>query len=211
MIRVTEPAGRVGDPALAERLHELEDRGGIETVRLSRTDMSRRRQQVRSDRGTEIALMLDRDAALEGGEVLVLDAERAVVLVLEEPQWLVLRAPDAPRALELGYFAGNMHWKVRFSGEQLWVSLEGPRERYLERLQALLAAGVVVEPAAGPPVDARAPQGGHHGDGHSPARGNDGHAHGHGGRHGHGHGHEHEHEHGHEHGHSHAGGRNGCA
>lgn len=147
-LRVTQLVGRASDPALAERLHELEHLDRVETVRLGGPDMARRRQQVRSDRGTELALMLDRDSAgLEHGAVLWLDATRAVVVALDRPQWLVLEAPNAARALELGYFAGNMHWKVRFDGDRLGISLEGPRADYLQRIAHLIdGAAIVVHP-----------------------------------------------------------------
>ena len=145
MLRLTAILGRASDPALAERLHRLEHQGRVETVLLSRSDMSRRRQQVRTDQGTEIALMLDRDAVLDNGAVLLLDESRAVVVVLAEQPWLVLQAPDAAQALELGYFAGNMHWKVRFDGGRLCIALEGEREDYLQRLAHLLGPGRVQE------------------------------------------------------------------
>ncbi|ARU03581.1 Urease accessory protein ureE 1 [Comamonas serinivorans] len=149
MLRVTHLVGQASDPGLAERLHELDHRGRLETVRLSRSDMARRRQQVRGDQGTELALLLDRDAALDNGAVLLLDADRAVVVALDEPPCLVLRAADAAQALELGYFAGNMHWKVRFDGARLCIALEGPRADYLARLAHLLqGGGIVAEPEA---------------------------------------------------------------
>ena len=44
-------------------------------------------------------------------------------------------------ALELGYFAGNLHWRVRFEGERLLVALEGPEEDYLSRLKPFLDVG----------------------------------------------------------------------
>jgi urease accessory protein len=152
MLRVTNLAGQAGDPALADRLHELEHQGRVETVRLSRADMARRRQSVRSDRGTELALLLDRDAALANGSVLLLEPGRAVVVALDEPEWLVLHAADAAHALALGYFAGNMHWKVRFDGERLCIALEGPRDDYLARMSHLLQGGGIVAEPAGVPM-----------------------------------------------------------
>lgn len=149
MLRITTLAGQATDPHIAERLHELEHRGQVETVVLSRGDMSRRRQQISSDRGTQMALMLDRDAVLGSGSVLVLEATRAIVVLLDEPQYLVLRTDSPARALELGYFAGNMHWKVKFEGAALFISLEGLRSDYLARLNHLLEAGDVhVDPEA---------------------------------------------------------------
>jgi urease accessory protein len=63
---------------------------------------------------------------------------------MQELQWLTLQARDAAAALELGYFAGNMHWKVEFDGERLRIALQGPVETYLERLAHLLEDGRAV-------------------------------------------------------------------
>ena len=154
MLRVTTILGCAADAALADRLHDIEHRGGLETVRLSRSDMARRRQQLRTDRGSVVALMLDRDATLQNGSVLWLDDDRAVLVLLDEPHWLVLQACNAADALELGYFAGNMHWKVRFDGERLCIALDGPREAYLQRLAHLIQRGCVqVCDEAGPSAD----------------------------------------------------------
>ncbi|MGH6645527.1 urease accessory protein UreE [Aquabacterium sp.] len=158
MLRVTQLVGQACEPAMADRLHDLEHHGVVETVHISRGDMSRRRQQVTSDRGTELALLLDRDAVLQNGSVLWLEAGRAVVVALDAPQWLVLRTGHAARALELGYFAGNMHWKVRFEGEALCIAMEGPRSGYLDRMAHLLHQGdVIVDPAP----DHETPEHGH--------------------------------------------------
>ncbi len=143
MLRLTSIVGSASEPAIAERLHELSHRGIVEYVTLSRADTARRRLHVFTDRGTEAAIMLDRSERLANGAVLRLDDEGAVVVRLEEPQWLALEPRDAAAALELGYFCGNMHWKVRFAGSMLHVSLEGPPEDYLHRIAHLAGDGRV--------------------------------------------------------------------
>lgn len=164
MLRVTTILGCAADAALADRLHDIEHRGGLETVRLTRSDMARRRQQLRTDRGSTVALILDRDATLQNGSVLWLDDERAVVVLLDEPHWLVLQARTAADALELGYFAGNMHWKVKFDGERLCIALDGPRDTYLQRLAHLIQRGCVTVPdEAGPGAGSEPPPPAAHG------------------------------------------------
>ena len=54
---------------------------------------------------------------------------------LAEDQWLTLKPRDVSTAIELGYFAGNMHWRVKFDNETLKIALESPEEIYLERLK----------------------------------------------------------------------------
>jgi urease accessory protein len=46
-------------------------------------------------------------------------------------------------AIELGYHAGNLHWRVRFQGEVLFVALEGRPEDYTSRLGEMIAANRV--------------------------------------------------------------------
>lgn len=144
MLRLTAILGSASDPHIAERLHELAHGGGVvETVTLKRADTARRRLHVFTDRGTEAAIVLERSERLANGSVLRLDETGAVVVRLEEPEWLALEPRDAAAALELGYFCGNMHWKVRFAGTLLHVSLEGPVDDYLTRIAHLTGDGRV--------------------------------------------------------------------
>ena len=86
-------------------------------------------------------IILGRDQRLAHGAVLLLEPERAVIVRLSEPVWLCVQARDVPAAIELGYLAGNMHWKVRFEGETLSILLEGDGSQYRARLAELLDSG----------------------------------------------------------------------
>lgn len=143
MIRVERILGFAADPAVAERLHALGHAGRIETLVLERKDTLRHRLRARTDRGTELAIALARDQRLADGAVLVLDEARAVVVRMADEPWLRLRPRDAAAALELGYHAGNLHWRVRFEGAVLAVALEGPEAAYLDRVAPALADGRV--------------------------------------------------------------------
>ena len=145
MLKLTRVLGNAADAQLGHRLHHLaHDHGAVEYVTLNPEDTSRRRMRLFTDRGTEVGLMLSRDEALVDGAVLLLEHDRAVVVRLSTPRWLGLIARDAAAALELGYFAGNMHWKVRFAGTVLWIQLEGDPAAYQARLAPLLADGRAV-------------------------------------------------------------------
>ena len=142
-VRVTEILGFASDPALAERLHLMSHAGRVEHLTLAQEDVHRRRLRASTDRGTECLIALPRDQALGDGAVLMLEEARAVVVRLAEERWLALAPRDSAAALELGYFAGNLHWRVRFEGKRLLVALEGPEEDYLDRLQPFLEDGRV--------------------------------------------------------------------
>ncbi len=131
-------AGRASDSAISEKLHTLSHKQAIEYVLITAEDTLRRRLRVRSDQGTECLVALPRDQQLFDGAVMLLEAERAIVIRMAEQRWLSLMPSDMPSAVELGYFAGNLHWRVRFDGPVLKVALEGPEKDYLARLQSFL-------------------------------------------------------------------------
>lgn len=143
MLRLENILGLATDPAIAGRLHDLDHAGKIEHVILAGEDTARRRLHVTTDRGTECAIMLPRSERLANGAVLLLDDDRAIVVRLKEEQWLALLPRDTAAALELGYFAGNMHWPVRFDGTILRIALHGSAQSYLDRLEHLLSDGRV--------------------------------------------------------------------
>ena len=132
------------DAGLAERLHHLEHHGAVDVLHVASADMARRRLRATTAGGEEIALALPRDQALFDGAVLVLEADRALVARVGTERWLRLEPKSPADALELGYHAGNMHWRVRFANGAILVALEAPAEDYLVRLGALVPEGRVV-------------------------------------------------------------------
>ena len=143
MVKLETILGLATEPEIADALHHVEHHGRVEYLTLSEADTQRHRLRVLTDRGTECAVALPRHQHLSNGAVLLLEKDRAVVVRMQETPWLVLQPRDAEAALELGYFAGNMHWKVAFDGERLRIAVQGPVESYLERLAHLLRDGRV--------------------------------------------------------------------
>ena len=141
MLRLTQIIGNATEPAIAERLHALDHDGRVESITLDAADTARKRLRVATDKGTDCAIALARSDRLVNGAVLLLEDARAVVVRMRETAWLALAPRDMAAALELGYFCGNLHWRVRFEGALLKVALDGPRESYLARLGAHLEDG----------------------------------------------------------------------
>jgi urease accessory protein len=131
------------DPVLAARLHDLEHRGQLDVLTVSPADMARRRFRARTEAGIEVAIALPRDQHLVDGAVLHL-ADDCALLVRTQPQaWVRFEPVALAEAIELGFHAGHLHWRVQFDGPALLVALEGPLEDYLNRLAPLLAGGRV--------------------------------------------------------------------
>lgn len=141
MVKLDTIIGLASEPRIAEALHDLEHRNAVEYLTLSPADTQRHRLRALTDRGTECAIAIARTQHLANGAVLLLERDRAIVVRMREVEWLELEADTVDSALELGYFAGNMHWKVEFEGRRLRIALQGPRESYLERMSHLLQGG----------------------------------------------------------------------
>ena len=145
MLRLHGVVGRSDDPRFHDRLHALDHAGGIEHVHVPEAELGRRRFRLISDKGTDCAISLDRGEDLVDGAVLLLDESRAVIVRMGEAQTLRFRPAGAGAALQLGWNAGNLHWRVRFEDGDLIVLLDGPAAEYRARVRSLLDAGLIEE------------------------------------------------------------------
>lgn len=138
MLLIDRVVGSRIDPTLHERLHHLEHHGRVDVVSLPASDMARHRLRVVTPGGEDVAIALPRDQKLFDGAVLLIDDERAIVVRAEVERWLRLQPRSIADGVELGYHAGNLHWRVRFEGEAVLVALEAPVEQYTTRLGELM-------------------------------------------------------------------------
>jgi urease accessory protein len=141
MLKLEQIVGDANDHDLSHRLHHLEHDGAVEFITLSRADTQRHRLRVTTDLGTECAIIVPRDQHLFDGAVMLLEPKRAVVVRVEASQWLRFIPRDVHAALELGCFAGNLHWRVRFDHGALLVAVENDLDYYLQRLHHFLEDG----------------------------------------------------------------------
>jgi urease accessory protein len=140
MLRIERVLGSRLEPGLSEQLHQLEHRGAVDFVNVPVVDLARRRLLISTRGGQELAIALPRNQKLFDGAVLLLDDARAIVVRAATQRWLKLEPRSISDAIELGYHVGNLHWRVRFGGEVLFVALEGRPEDYTARLEGLIAS-----------------------------------------------------------------------
>ena len=145
MIHLTEILGHVHDSNLSGKLHELSHRNEVEYIILDHSNLQRRRFRAETDQGTDCAISISRLTKLTNGAVLLLENNRAIVIKMAEEQWLQLKPRDISSAIEVGYFAGNMHWRVKFENECLNIAVESPEEIYLDRLKDFFTQEKIVQ------------------------------------------------------------------
>src|SRR3978361_394404 len=140
MLRIDHVLGSRLESAFSEEIHRLEHRGAGDGVNIPVAGRSRRRLLATTRAGEELAIALPRHQKLFDGAVLLMDTQRAIVVRAATERWMRLEPLSIGDAVELGYQAGSLHWRVRFEGEALFVALEGRPEDYISLLGEMISA-----------------------------------------------------------------------
>lgn len=122
--------GNLHAPEWAERAKDAD----IETLGLDQWTAQKSRFAVRSDRGAEYAVALERRSQLLDGDILEYDPERRriVAIGIRLNDVLVADLGELARerpeeiihiALELGHAIGNQHWPAVVKGTKAYVPL----------------------------------------------------------------------------------------
>ena len=135
MLYIDKILGHKNSDEFSETIHRLSHLNQIEYLTVSPEEISRKRLRLKSNKGTDCAIAIDREEQLVDGAILTLSKNRAIVVKVNVRKWLILKVDNIEASLSLGYFIGNLHWKVEFQGETIAVALEGPKDTYLKRLE----------------------------------------------------------------------------
>ena len=125
------------DPTKENReqlIHNLELEEAVDTIRLNADDLSRRRFTSETTFGKTVGISLPRSLKLFDGAVLEISERYCLMVKVEPENWLRLEVQSADVALRLGYFAGNLHWAVKFDQNSLSVAIRGNVNSYLDRI-----------------------------------------------------------------------------
>jgi urease accessory protein len=140
MLRIDQVLGSRRESAFSEEIDRLEHSGAVDVVSIPAADLDRRRLLATTRGGEELAIALPLHQKLFDGAILLIDRERAIIVRAATERWICLEPRSISDAIELAYHAGNLHWRVRFQGEALFVALDGPPEDYTAELGEMISA-----------------------------------------------------------------------
>ncbi|MGY9046479.1 urease accessory protein UreE [Puniceibacterium antarcticum] len=129
--------GLASEPEWHDLLHVLDHKGALEYISIPEAGAARKRLRLATDRGRDCAIALPREQALRDGAVLFHDGQLAIVVRIDGAARMRLRPATVSDAMRLGHWCGNLHWKVVFGDGVMDIILDGPSERYLDRLRDL--------------------------------------------------------------------------
>lgn len=135
--------GLESEPKIHDALHHLSHHGSVDYLTMSEEDMKRKRLRATTGEGRECRISLARNQKLQNGSVLYMDDALAIVVRARQAQWLSLEPASLADGIELGYFAGNMHWRVAFEGPVLKIALDGAPSSFKDRISHFLESGRV--------------------------------------------------------------------
>ena len=149
MLRIEQVLGSRLDPAFAERIHEVEHQGAVDLLTVPAPMLlgiafARRRKAAPRSRSPCRAISI---CSTVPCSCSCSSPTMPLVRVAQE-RWLRLQARSIADAIELGYHAGNLYWRVRFAGEALLVAMEAPMDDYLARIGALIRERRVISSLA---------------------------------------------------------------
>lgn len=164
----------------------------FDTVVLESDERHLRRRVLALKNGGQLLVDLLEPAALQDGDLLVLDDGRHVGVIAPDEEVYDVRAHDSVHLAELAWHIGNRHLPAAIEAERIVILRDYVIRDMLEGLGATVTE--VTEPFS--PLrgaySGHEAHGGHHGHDHHHADDDHGHHHDH-----HDHGHDHHHSHGH--------------
>ena len=144
MIRSDSIIGNAkNDRSLKQKHADMQARGLVETISVSRMESTRVRMRKVSNNGTDIALTLPPGTTLRDGDVVAL-AEDKMVVVRREPESVAaieLKEDHVGGLVELavvvGHKIGNLHRPIMLEGRTIFFPIQADSE--LETFNRLFA------------------------------------------------------------------------
>jgi urease accessory protein len=145
VLSVTSAAGNIySDKRLSEKYRRMEAAGACERLLVSRMEMERLRLRRRTDRGTDIGLVLEPGSRLYNGDVLVLTKDRLVIVEQLPEKVISISIGKSGNATGLaalvGHAIGNRHRPIAVNGSTISFPIQADSEVAL--FQKLLPRGI---------------------------------------------------------------------
>ena len=146
MLIVSAIAGNIySDSSLAKRWRRAETTGSSERLLVSRLDMDKVRMRRKTDRGTEVGLVLERGSRLRHGDIL--DVGRKLIMVEQLPEKIISIAigkRKTSQAVEtaalVGHAIGNRHRSISIEEGEISFPIQNDSELHV--FEKLMPKGV---------------------------------------------------------------------
>jgi urease accessory protein len=168
MMTINSTTGNIyHDRDLRKLYEQMSSQSLCETIRINRMEAQRVRMRKRSDKGTDVALILAPGTKLRHGDVLVAANDRMITIELEPENLAVIEIKDNIHEHDavqvpatIGHAIGNLHRPIKLEGRKIYFPIQTDSEidmfkkifgRLLDHLE-ITQAKMVFEPEEGTDV-----------------------------------------------------------
>jgi urease accessory protein len=145
MIHINKIIGNINiDSDLKDKYEDMMKNGRIEKIEITRLESDRTRMRKTSDKGTDLALVIDAGSHINDGDVVLLTEDKMVIAkrVSENVATISLRENISTdqlfkTAIKLGHTIGNMHRPIKITNGKISFPIQAQSE--IEIFQKLLS------------------------------------------------------------------------
>ena len=145
MIQIHKIIGNINsDGNLKNQYEDMMKYGHVEIIKISRLESDRTRMRKTSDKGTDLALVLDNGSHINHGDVVLLTEDKMVVAMrVSEKVATITLSDDIPTdqifktAIKLGHTIRNLHRPIKITNDKISFPIQGESE--IELFQRLLS------------------------------------------------------------------------
>jgi urease accessory protein len=132
------------DIEFSKKYFDARTKGLCETVTLSRLESQRTRMRKTTDKGNEVAILLEGNRSLKRGDVLQTDDEKFIEVEREPEDVAVIKVRGESEdnhhkfetAVRMGHALGNLHRPIKVENDAIYVPIQAETE--IELLRKLL-------------------------------------------------------------------------
>lgn len=145
MIHINNIIGNINfDSHLKDKYEDMMKNGRVEKIEITRLESDRTRMRKTSDKGTDLALVIDAGSHINDGDVVLLTEDKMVIAIRVSENVATISLRDNistdqlfKTAIKLGHTIGNMHRPIKITNGKISFPIQAQSE--IEIFQKLLS------------------------------------------------------------------------
>ena len=145
MIHINKIIGNIKfDSHLKDKYKDMMKNGRVEKIEITRLESDRTRMRKTSDKGTDLALVIDAGSHINDGDVVLLTEDKMVIAIRVSENVATISLRDNistdqlfKTAIKLGHTIGNMHRPIKITNGKISFPIQAQSE--IELFQKLLS------------------------------------------------------------------------
>lgn len=130
MITISSTLGNIfHDNKWNERFNKASQNSSFETLKLSRTDLSKSRLRAKTNKGTDVGIVLHSNSKIQNGDVLLSNQEKFIFIQQSPEKVIAVTKKDKTEAnfddtlVLLGHILGNRHRPIQIENETIFFPI----------------------------------------------------------------------------------------